>query len=167
MADLDKARENPQEQLWEALQAAPAGMLGIEGSGQHMQPMAPHADRDGKSIWFFTHRDSDLVRAAGPGSRAHFCVISKNHDYHACLAGELRENTDTGVVDRYWSPMVAAWYAKGREDPDVTLLQMRLEDAAIWASSGSSLRFGWQIAKANMTESEPDVGVRNHFRFAA
>ena len=35
MADLDKARTEPAEQLWEELADIHAGMLGVEGSGQH------------------------------------------------------------------------------------------------------------------------------------
>ena len=41
MADLKAARDKPAEQLWDQLKDIKAGMLGVEGSGQHLQPMAP------------------------------------------------------------------------------------------------------------------------------
>jgi general stress protein 26 len=50
-------------------------MLGIEGSGRHMQPMAPQLDRKGRRIWFFTRNDSDLAQAVGIGAPAHFCIV--------------------------------------------------------------------------------------------
>jgi general stress protein 26 len=165
MADLKEAKRNPEKQLWEEIEDIHAGMLGIDGSGQHMQPMAPYVDRDSRCIWFFTSRSSDLVEALGNGAKAHFTVVGEGHDYHACIAGRLTVNNDRRKIDEYWSPVVAAWYEKGKDDPEVTLLQFRPLDAAIWASPSSALRFGWEIAKANLTKSEPDVGVRNHVQF--
>jgi general stress protein 26 len=164
MADLDKTRSAAVEQLWDELDKVHAGMLGVEGSGQHMQPMAPQLDPEGRRIWFFSRDDSDLARAAGSGAKAHFCVIGEDHDYHACLSGALRQNRDQARIDAFWSPVVAAWFEGGKADPALTLLELELSDAAIWASS-NPIRFGWEIAKANVTEGEPDVGVRTHVRF--
>jgi hypothetical protein len=42
---------------------------------------------------------------------------------------------------------------------------MSLDDAAIWASTGNPLAFGWEIAKANLQDRAPDVGVRTSLRF--
>jgi general stress protein 26 len=165
MVDLKKTQSNPEEQFWDELDGVHAGMLGVEGSGQHMQPMAPELDRKANTIWFFSRRDSDLVKALKGGAKAHFCVVGKNQDYHACMSGTLAENPDRSKIDQYWSQVVAAWFAKGKEDPSLTLLEFKLNDAAIWASSSNAIKFGWEIAKANMTGEEPDVGVRAHIRF--
>ena len=40
------------------------------------------------------------------------------------------------------------------------MLCLELTDAAIWGSSDSTLKFGFEIAKANMKEDElPDIGT--------
>src|SRR6218665_1382281 len=36
-----------------------------------------------------------------------------------------------------------------RQGPRLTMLALEIEDAEIWASTGSKLKFGWEIAKAN------------------
>ena len=141
-------------------------MLGVEGSGQHMQPMAHHPDETGQSLWFLTRRDSDLVASVGSGAQAHFCVISKAQDFHACLAGRLEEAMDRTRLDAMWNPVTAAWFDGGKDDPRLVMLALRLSDAAIWASTGSSARFAYEIAKANLTDDDPDVGVHNVVRFA-
>jgi hypothetical protein len=47
------------------------------------------------------------------------------------------------------------------------MLAMHVDDAEIWVSTGSKLKFGWEIAKANLDEDKmPDVGVRQHLQFA-
>ena len=47
------------------------------------------------------------------------------------------------------------------------MLALHVDDADIWASTDSTLKFGWEIAKANLQEDKmPDVGVRQHLSFA-
>lgn len=158
MADISKTKSDPLQQLWDVLGDVHAGMLGVEGSGQHMQPMAPFIEKETNSIWFFTRTDSDLIDAARTGNQAHFCVISKDHDYHACLAGAIDEVKSREHIDKYWSAPVAAWFEGGKDDPSLTMLQLKLDNVAIWASTNSTLKFGWEIAKANLTGKEPDLG---------
>ncbi|MBR0558189.1 pyridoxamine 5'-phosphate oxidase family protein [Ciceribacter sp. L1K23] len=167
MASFSEARETPVNQLWEEIDDIHAGMLGLQGEAMHMQPMAPFADQKTNTIWFFTKTDSELVQKLRPGSRAHFCVVGKDHDYHACLAGSLAERKDAAKIDEYWNSIVEAWYEGGKSDPKLTLVALHLDDGEIWASTGNPLKFGWEIAKANMNdEKTPDVGVHRHVSFA-
>ena len=108
MVSLSEAREAPARQLWDEINAVHAGMLGLEGLHMHMQPMAPHADPKTNTIWFFTKKDADLVQSIKPGSRAHFCVVGKEHDYHACLSGVLEVREDKAKLDEYWNSVTAA-----------------------------------------------------------
>lgn len=165
MSDLDLARKDPEKLLWRELEKLHAGMLGVEGSGQHLQPMAHHVDREGRKLWFLTKRDTDLVQALHPGAKAHFAVISKAQDFHACMSGPLRVSDDRAKLDEIWSAVSAAWYEGGKEDPELTMLALDLESAAVWASTANTLAFAWQIAKANATDSMPDVGVHNEVEF--
>ncbi|OJF91271.1 pyridoxamine 5'-phosphate oxidase family protein [Pararhizobium antarcticum] len=159
MVDLSKTKNDPLQQLWDIVDDTRAGMLGVEGDLQHMQPMAPQLEKESNSLWFYTRSDSDLVKAVGTSARARFCLISKDHDYHTSLVGVISENKSREHIDKFWSPVVGAWFENGKDDPLLTMLQMKLDDAAIWASSNSTLRFGWEIAKANLTGKEPDLGV--------
>ncbi|MNL70780.1 hypothetical protein D3C87_1958320 [compost metagenome] len=61
---------------------------------------------------------------------------------------------------------MAAWYDGGKEDPLLTMLALTVDDGEIWASTSNSLRFGWEIAKANLkNHQEPDVGVHRRLAF--
>ena len=83
------------------------------------------------------------------------------------FGGRLRVNRDAAKIEELWNPVVAAWYPGGKDDPEMTLLELQLVDAAIWASKTNPIKFGWEIANANATGEEPEVGVSNHIRFAA
>jgi general stress protein 26 len=165
MGHTRKAEEQPEKQLWEQLDKVRAGMLGIEGSHSHMQPMAHMADKDDAArLWFFTSRSGDLYREMGSGAHAHFCVVGKHQDYHACLMGDLTENRDRGKLETYWNDAVAAWWSS-KDDPDIALLEFHLLDAAIWASTRNPVRFAWEIQAAKNSEREPDLGARAHVDF--
>jgi general stress protein 26 len=167
MGHTRKTAEQPEQQLWEQLDKVRAGMLGVEGSHSHMQPMTHQADKDGEArLWFFASRASDLFRELSGGAHAHFCITSKDQDYHACLMGDLHENRDRGKNEEYWNDHVAAWWPT-RTDPDITLLEFDLLDAAIWASTRNPIRHAWEIQRARSSEKEPDLGARAHLDFTA
>lgn len=167
MADLTLARKDPETLLWRYLEDVRAGMLGIEGSRDHLQPMTHHCDLTRRTLWFLTRRDSDLFGQVTAGSRAHFVIISKDQDFHACLCGALAEQRDEDVLAEMWGSVAASWYEGGRDDPQLAMLALRLDHAAIWASTSSSLVFAWEVAKANVMGGAPDIGVRNEVVFAA
>ncbi len=166
MSDLKMAQNDPEALLWRELGKVHAGMLGVEGSGQHLQPMAHHVDPEGRTLWFLTKRDTDLVQALHPDAKAHFAVIAKDQDFHACMSGPIGVRHDRAKLDEIWSPVSAAWFDGGKDDPDLVMLALDLRSAGIWASTGSTLAFAWQIAKANATGDTPDVGVHNVVEFA-
>ena len=161
-------RDDAEQRLWDAIKERRTGMLGlIGGADGHMQPMTAFADQEegeggGRDIWFFCRKDNDLLRQAGQGHAAMFTLLTKNDDFVACISGVLREGYDPSRIDRFWNPVVAAWYPEGKDDPNLTLLRFDPEDAQVWISRGGAVRFGWEIAKANLTKTLPDIGEQAH-----
>lgn len=170
MADTERTRKDAIGQLFDEMDQVKAGMLGVDGSGQHMQPMSHYIERDARKLWFITASDTDLVRATGPATTAQFCVIGKKQDYYACLKGPLRISDDAEKLDAIWNAVAAAWFEDGRDDAKVTLLEMPLTEAAVWSTTGSSIVFGLEIARAHLSDKHrPDVGEHKiiDFRTAA
>lgn len=167
MGHTSKTEKHPEKQLWDELKHVKAGMLGVEGSHSHMQPMGHMTDPEHGRLWFFTSKDSDLYREVGSSAHAHFCVIGKGQDYHACLAGELSENHSPTKKEELWNDMAAAWWSDVN-DPDLALLKFELADAAIWASTKNPVRFAWEINRAKHSDDHaPDIGARAHVDFEA
>ncbi|MCO6185074.1 pyridoxamine 5'-phosphate oxidase family protein [Rhizobium sp. L1K21] len=167
MVSLTKTRERPEEQLWDELEKVHAGMLGVQGSPHPMQPMAPQCDRGSGTIWFFTKTDVDLVKDIQPGTMGTFCLVGKDHDYFATITGVLDVRRDEKVIEEHWSAMVEAWFEDGKDDPKLTLIEFRVQDADVWASTSNVVKLGWEVAKANLNEDEtPEVGVQRHLKIA-
>ena len=135
------------------------GMLGVEGSGQHMQPMSHHLDRENQSIWFISSADTDLVQSILSPRNTQFCLISPDGAFQACISGKLSVSDDDVKLDELWSFASAAWFELGRRDPKVRLLRLAMDKASVWISTDSSLTFGTEMLKAAvMKDRQPDLG---------
>ena len=156
-------QEKAERRLWKEIEAARFGMLGLSNGHQHFQPMTAFAEPDESAIWFFSSDNTDLVKVVAQGdNKAMFVVQSKDQDFQGCIDGRLVETRDQARIDRYWNPMVAAWYPAGKDDPHLTLLRFDVSDAEVWISKGGAVRLAWEIAKANLNGKAPDLGIQAH-----
>src|SRR6476619_1355763 len=93
------------DKLWEALKSDRTVMLGLDGvEGGHARPMTAQFEEPRGPIWFFTAKDSALVKELERGGGAHASFVAKDHDLFASLGGELRMDMDRAVIDRLWNP---------------------------------------------------------------
>jgi len=134
-------------------------MLGLMGEGAgHFHPMTAFCDGELGAIWFFTRRDNALVRNLVQGGRAMFNLVSKDRELWACISGVITEQHDADRIDKYWGPVVSAWFPEGKDDPELTLLRLDADDAEVWISNKGPIRFAFEIARASLTDDQPDVG---------
>ena len=85
---------------------------------------------------------SDLGKAvlSQPGATVMATHIGK--EYQACIEGALYPaDDDSALIDRFWNPIAASWYPGGKGDPKMLML-----------------KFVYEMAKANLTDTLPDVG---------
>lgn len=150
-------RDAVEARLWKEIKDEQTGMLGlVGGEPQHFQPMTAFAEPETGEIWFFTFKDTDLAEQTAQGGRAMFVFQARK--LWACIGGRLSQQHDRTRMDRYWNPVVAAWYPDGREDPHLTLLRFDPDHGRVWVSDKGALGFGYEILKANLTRSLPDQG---------
>jgi general stress protein 26 len=133
-----------ERKFWKALRHERVGMLGLTGVEEgHAQPMSGqimHEDDERGPIWFFTSKDTDLVRAMGESHAAALHFVSKGHDLFASLQGELIANNNRTLIDRLWNSMVAAWYEGGKDDPKLQLIRFEPHHAQLWLNEHSLMQ---------------------------
>jgi general stress protein 26 len=126
------------DRFWEELQAKPMVMLGIVGNRDgHTQPMTAQFEGRLGPIWFFAGKDDDLYHLAGSGARAIMSYTAPGHDLYASVHGPVFQEDNRKVVDRFWTPLLAAWYKGGKDDPNLALLRFEPESAKIWLAEAS------------------------------
>jgi len=130
-----------ESKLWKAIKDDRTVMLGLAGVEEgHSQPMTAqilHDEDERGPIWFFTSKDSDLVKSLNDSHRAIVHFSSKGHDLFASLHGELRLDNDRRVIDELWNAFIAAWYEGGKDDPKLQLLRLDAEHAQVWLNENN------------------------------
>lgn len=128
--------------FWDALHSDGVMMLGLAGVEEgHTRPMTAQIENDKGPIWFFTAKDTVLVKNIDKGHRAIATFASRGHDLFAAVHGNLALDTDRAVIDRLWNSSVSAWYPGGKDDPNLALLRLNPDQAQIW-QDGSNLVAG-------------------------
>ena len=161
MADEQLSSADAEKEFWKSLKESNTGLLGLDQPGYHAQPMTAFREAETGTIWFFTRDDTDLAKDAGlgGGQSAMFHYGSKDQNTWACIHGELSvHGQDREIIDRYWNPVLAAWYPEGKDDSHLTILRFDADDGRVWVSKGGLIKFAFEIAKANLTKTMPDVG---------
>lgn len=127
--------------FWKALKSDMTLMLGLAGPDEgHSQPMtAQLMDKGPGPIWFFTSKETDLVRDLGDSHRATAHFVAKDHGLFAALEGHLVVDNDRATIDKLWNPFVAAWFEGGKEDPKLQLLRFNADEGRVWLNEHSML----------------------------
>ena len=87
-----------------------------------------------------------------------FTYQAKDEEVQACIHGSMTLEHDRERIDKYWNPVVAAWYPEGKDDPHLTLIRFDAEHGRVWVSNKGALGFGYEVLKANLTKTTPDAG---------
>ncbi|HEX4742133.1 MAG TPA: pyridoxamine 5'-phosphate oxidase family protein [Caulobacteraceae bacterium] len=148
-----------EHKLWAEIEDTRVGMLAtVERIQHHFQPMTAFGEPESGRIWFYTRSDSDIAVAAEGGAEAMFVFVSRDRELQASIRGELRTTLDQLHRDKFWNSTVAAWFSRGKDDPDLTMLCLDCQDTMVWISDVGGVKFAWEIARANLTGTEPRVG---------
>jgi general stress protein 26 len=130
MADQD----NPQEiaaKFLSKVKDSPFVMIGLM-DGNHSEPMSVKIDDDQPdTLFIFSAHDNRI--AAGGRAMAQF--VGKGHDFFACLAGTVSQETDQDVFDKLWDNKVEAWFPNGKAD--ARLNRFDVSSAELWETDVS------------------------------
>jgi general stress protein 26 len=158
MAD-DLTAAEAEKEFWKHLKSSNTGMLGLDQPGYHNQPMTGFREEETGTIWFFTRDDTDFARDVAVGGQSGmFTYQSKDQEVYACIHGDLSIDFDRERLDKYWNPVLAAWYPEGKDDPHLTMIRFDGDDGRIWVSKKGPVGFMFEVVKANLTKTLPDAG---------
>ncbi|WP_395245956.1 pyridoxamine 5'-phosphate oxidase family protein [Agromyces sp. MMS24-K17] len=156
-ADAPDPREE-RERITQLVTGADTAVLtsrGADGS-LHGRPLAVlQHDFDGV-IRFLVQDPSEKTReiAADPNVNVSF---ASRHGYLS-VAGTARLTRDPATIDELWGPAAQAWFAEGREDPSIAVLEVDGHGAEYWARTEPGAFALVKAAAAIFTRRTPDIG---------
>ena len=148
--------------FWDRIGDVNVGML--SASGTDPRPMAHHARRDDGALWFLTPADTDIGEDASAGKAARYSIASGDAKLYAVVDGTLSIEPSKDKLDEIWSPMDAAWFEDGKDDPDVRLVKFTPKSAEIWANDSTARAF-YEIAKSAASNEVAQPGHHGSVTF--
>lgn len=157
-----KTEDNNQEmnKIQEMIDSIEVGMLTtMQDDGDHKsRPMQTQKlDADG-NLWFLTSRSSHKTEELQKHPSVNVAYADTNAQSYVSVVGKASIVDDPAVKKDLWSPIAKAWFPKGLEDPDLTVLKIKIKSAEYWDSSSSTMVQAYHIAKALVTGEQNDEG---------
>ncbi|MGB3063805.1 pyridoxamine 5'-phosphate oxidase family protein [Sphingobacterium thalpophilum] len=129
-----------------------------ESDYPHGVPMSRQEVDDDGSIWYICSAESETFRNIENDPKISlFYADAKNYTFLS-INGTGRLSRDQARIDRYWNKMMEGWFEKGKEDPNIRLLQVTPLEAHYWDSNSNMIINLFQMLKATITGNTDDIG---------
>ncbi|WP_119153128.1 pyridoxamine 5'-phosphate oxidase family protein [Caldimonas tepidiphila] len=146
------------QKLWEMIKDIRFGMLVTRhGNGHlHARPMTTqNRSLDEPALWFFASRSTDPAAESASEPQVNVSYAAPDKDRYVSVTGSVRLVEDLEKKKALWSTPAQAWFPGGPEDPDVALLEVRIEHAEYWDVKDSKPVQLLRMATAAMSGRQP------------
>lgn len=87
----------------------------------------------GGRLWFFTQAHSPkAIEAEANSHQVSLAYADPRDEDFASISGTANVVRDPEKMRALWSPGLKRWFPKGLEDPDLALLEVRIDKAEYW-----------------------------------
>lgn len=126
------------------------------------QPMTQQEiDPDG-GLWFYTSTSTTLWENIAAHPHVNLSYTHSEDSLYVSVSGSAERVVDRARIKQLWNPMVAAWFPHGPDDPHVVLVRVAAHTAEYWDSNSSTMVQMFEMAKAALTGTTPEVDPGEH-----
>ncbi|CAN5848931.1 MAG: pyridoxamine 5'-phosphate oxidase family protein [Ilumatobacteraceae bacterium] len=112
-------------------------MVGAEHSSRPLTCLKVDDDR----LSFLVDRSADWVGAIADGTAVvHATVADGRENTYVAMNGGATVTQDSAEIDELWNPVAGIYFDGGKEDPNVAVLHLDVDDGEYW--DGPSGRIG-------------------------
>ena len=123
------------------------------------------AEFDGE-LWFFTSSKSGKISSIRNDQHINVAYADPDSQRYVSVSGRAELVNDRKKVHELWTPMMLAWFTNGENDPEISLIRVRVESAEYWDSPSSTLVHLIGFAKALLTGERPQLGENERMDIA-
>jgi general stress protein 26 len=137
------------------IEGIPVAMLTTTGMGRlRSRPMVTQRTPFDGELWFVTAREAGKTGEIRDRQTVHVTFISPPDNRYAWASGTATIVEDPATLRSLWHEGYRQWLPGGPDDPAVTLIRIRVEEAEYWdRASGRMERLGSFV--------EPGVSFRD------
>ena len=139
----------------------------VENGHLHSRPMSSNGDIDSNgSLWFFTNASSHKVNQIEKLPKVNVSFADPDNQRYVSISGSAQLVRDRNKIDELWRPEFKMWFPKGKDDPDVALLRVSLEQAEYWDSPASTIGYVLNFVSSLVSGKEADTGDNRKISFS-
>lgn len=162
-AQAQSSNVNTRERFIELARSFQTGMLITHAGDQamHARPMWIAEIDDGGHMFFATSMESP--KAAEIQADPRVSVVLQEDKRFVAARGEARLITDRSLIERLWREPWRVWFPQGKDQPDLGIIAVELEDAEYWDNSGvQGVKYAMSAAKAYASGTVPKTDKAQH-----
>ena len=129
-----------------------------DGDSLRSRPMAMSQRKFDGTLWFFTRVSSHKVTEVQSEQRVNLAFSHPGKQNYVSVSGRASLVRDQSSIADHWSETVRVWFPKGKEDPDIALLKVNVDQAEYWDAPSSTMLHAYGYVKAVITGSSPEPG---------
>jgi general stress protein 26 len=117
------------------------------------------------TVWFAT--DCLSFKLVEIETDPRVCLTIQEGGKYISLTGRAVVNTSPGKVAELWSEPMRVWFPDGPDDPNITLVEVRVEEVEFWDNSGTnSIKYLVKAGLAYLSGDRPTNDETEHGKFA-
>jgi len=126
----------------------------------HSRPMASkQADSFHGELWFFTKKSSHKIKEVHKGSeQVNVSYSDPDNQSYVSISGVADLIDDKVKSKELWTDYMKTWFPGGLDDPDLTLLRVKITTADYWNGPSSKIGQLYGMAKAAITGDQSSLG---------
>ena len=150
---------NDTAKLWDMIKTVEVAMLVTE-DGEHLRsrPMAMSQKQFDGNLWFFTRASSHKVTEVEQDQRVNLSFAHPGKQDYVSVSGRATLVRDPAAISNHWSEAVRVWFPKGKDDPDIALLKVDVQQAEYWDAPSSTMLHAYGYVKAVVSGESPRPG---------
>jgi len=129
------------------------------------RPMGTAKIEEDGSIWFFTNEYSLKSKEISKDNDVNLGYSDPSSNTYLYVNGKAELVDDQARKEAYFSPFVKAWFPDGASDPNLILIKVTPDVAEYWDASSSKMVVVFNMLKAIVTGSTPDLGEHEKLKF--
>jgi general stress protein 26 len=129
------------------------------------QPMTNQEIDSEGGLWFYTSTLTDLWENIAANPKVNVSFAEPEDMLFVSISGTAERVVDRARIKELWNPMVAAWFPNGVDDPHVVLVRVAARSVHSWDSNDNKMTSMFDMAKAAITGTRPEVEPGEHGKF--
>lgn len=147
--------------IWDLIRDVKIAMLTMTGAEGNLRsrPMATQESKFDGSLWFLTSQQSGKVDEIEHGCHVSLTYVNSEAHAFVALSGHAELTRNREKIHELWKPAHAIWFPQGKDDPDIMVIKVTVEEAEYWEAPGNALVRTCHILKAMVTKDASGAGA--------